>query len=42
MINEIIDYIKYECINRISGQKLNIKIKVITKREICYRRIIIR
>ena len=32
MINDIIDYIKYECIeyiNRISGEKLNNKIKVI-------------
>ena len=32
MINDIIDFIKYECIeciNRISGEKLNTKIKVI-------------
>ena len=33
MINDIIDFIKYEsveCINRISGEKINKKIKVIT------------
>ena len=33
MINDILDYIKYECIeciNRISREKLNAKIKIIT------------